>query len=184
MRNSHSTDNQYCSPAHLGFDTANTLTSLSPRDEPYGQRTNQAIKGLTYASGFLHPLAVACAFVAFLIAAASQRFGFLVAAGLAAFTALIALIVFVIDGAMYAIVRSHVALHEKEVVETVTRVAWGAGLQCTAAAFAVLLLATAFSVFSCIGDRKVKAHKKKSGAVYYEVGFPAMGHHVVYSVSK
>ncbi|KAM0756562.1 pali-domain-containing protein [Meredithblackwellia eburnea MCA 4105] len=179
----HDTTSPDCTKAHIGYNASIPLTALSPSDEPYGSISGGSLNKLTYAL-VLHPVAGATMLVAFVISALSHRFGYLFAAFLAAFGTLLTVIAFAVDAIMYGIVRVHVALHEEQVVGTVTKVTWGLGLKLAASAIATGVLAVVLTAFSCFADRRrQKEQGKKStgaGVVYHELGVPVGGKYAAY----
>ncbi|GAA6000719.1 hypothetical protein JCM10207_004623 [Rhodosporidiobolus poonsookiae] len=134
-----------CMDAQVGFDASEFISDSLPGVSSISDTVDAATSGLV-----LHQVCCGLAFLAFLIAAASFRFGFLFAALVAAFTWLLTLVLVIIDIVIFAILK-----HKANDISTISA-KYGAAFWCTIAAFIVLFVASFATCFACFTDRRSK----------------------------
>ena len=118
----------------------------------------------------MHIVSAALTFCAFLVAAFSQRFGFIAAAVLAGISWLVSVITIAVDLALFLPARSKLR-------DSGATVSFGIGFWCTVAAIVLLFVGAIATVFSVCTDRKKKNEPDYASLpppMAYAYGQPAM----------
>lgn len=152
-----------CSSAKLGFELTTALQFA------FGQNIiNESLNKLTYGL-VLHIVSAGLTLVAFVIAALSQRFGYIAAAILAGLAWIFSVITIAVDLALFLPARS-------KLTDSGATVSWGVGFWCTVAAIVLLFFGAIATLFSTCTERK----KKRLGATGQEYAYvrdpPVMGY--------
>lgn len=150
-----------CSSAKLGYELTTALQFA------FGQSVvNTSLNKLTYGL-VLHMVTAGLTLIAFLIAALSQRFGFIASAVIAGLAWVFSLITMAIDLALFLPARS-------KLQDSGASVSWGIGFWCAVAATVLLFFGALFTLFSVCTDRK----KKRLGVKGPEYAYvpPVMGY--------
>jgi len=140
-----STDQDYCSGRSVGYDISGEIAALGI--PPFGSTKASALNGLTKGL-VLHPVAAGIAFLAFLLAVSSHRFGYLVASGIAFIAWIFTLVCMAIDFSLFGAIKSHVN-RNSDIVATYGLLTW-----LTLTAFVILFFATPVVCAACITARQ------------------------------
>ncbi|GAA5862581.1 hypothetical protein JCM8547_002114 [Rhodosporidiobolus lusitaniae] len=134
-----------CTKTEVGYDATQFISDELPGVSTLSSTVDAATSGL-----ILHPICCGLAFLAFLIAACSYRFGFIFAALIASFTWVVTLVLLIIDIVIFTVLK-----HKAEDINTVSA-HFGAGFWCTVAALILLFISVFATCFACFSDRRTK----------------------------
>ncbi|GAA5916396.1 hypothetical protein JCM6882_001546, partial [Rhodosporidiobolus microsporus] len=135
----------HCTDTGVGYDASELISDSLPGVRSLSDTVDNVTSALV-----LHPICCGLAFLAFLVAAASYRFGFIFAALTAAFTWVITLVLVIVDIVLFTVLK-----HKADDIATVSA-HYGAGFWCTVAALILLFIASFATCFSCFSDRRTK----------------------------
>ncbi|GAA5871852.1 hypothetical protein JCM8547_003287 [Rhodosporidiobolus lusitaniae] len=145
-----------CTSAQVGYEIPSILiTAAEATGSSVSDTAQDAIKAVTKAL-VLHPVACGVSFFAFLIAACSDRLGFLCASLIAILAAILALIVMVLDLVLFYVVRRWLRDNDLDV-----DVSYSYGTWLTVAAFACLFVGVFATACACLSDRRRKRRGEK-----------------------
>ncbi|GAA5973334.1 hypothetical protein JCM11641_003077 [Rhodosporidiobolus odoratus] len=142
-----------CSSTGTGYNLPPIIVSLAEATGTISDSTESAIHAVTTAL-VLHPVACGVSFLAFIIAGCSDRLGYLFAALVAAFAAIIALICMILDLVLFYVVKKYLQ-HNNLPVD----ISYSTGTWLTVAAFACLFVGVFATACACITDRR---HRRRS----------------------
>ncbi|GAA5875299.1 hypothetical protein JCM1840_001922 [Sporobolomyces johnsonii] len=139
-----------CSSPKVGYTLPTVLSTLASSTGAISSDAQSTIEAVSKAF-VLHPVVCGVAFFAFLVAAVSDRLGFLFAALIAALAAVLALVCMVLDLVFFYVVRRY-ADHENLDIS----ISYSDGTWVTVAAFACLFFSVFFVACACVTDRRRK----------------------------
>ncbi|GAA6034976.1 hypothetical protein JCM8097_002122 [Rhodosporidiobolus ruineniae] len=142
-----------CSSTKVGYDLPSVLVDLATSTGVLSTSAEKAINATTSAL-VLHPVACGVSFLAFLVAACSDRLGYLFAALIAVLAAVIALISMVLDLVLFYVVKKWIKDHDVPVT-----VEYSYGTWLTVAAFACLFVGVFATACACVTDRR---HRRRA----------------------
>lgn len=145
-----------CTSSQVGYQVPQVLLTLGEITGVLSSSTESAVNAVTSAL-ILHPIAAGLSFLAFLIAACSDRLGFLCASLMAALATLAALAAMILDLVLVAVVRSY--LNRNSTVDSLVDVSYETGTWLTVAAFACLFLGVFTTCCACLTDRRRRRNK-------------------------
>ncbi|GAA5929183.1 hypothetical protein JCM3775_006757 [Rhodotorula graminis] len=145
-----------CTSSQVGYQVPQVLLTVGELTGVLSSSTESAVNATTSAL-ILHPIAAALSFLAFLIAACSDRLGFLCASLTAALACLVALAAMVLDLVLVAVVRSY--LNRNSAVNAAVDVSYEVGTWLTVAAFACLFVGVFTTCCACLTDRRRRRNK-------------------------
>lgn len=158
----HAQASDICSSPSVGWSLTTALSFAFGNDY-----INEALNRVTYGL-VMHIVACAITFLAFIIAACSNRFGYVIAAVFASIAWLATLVTLAIDLAVVLPARSRLT-------DAGATVEFGIGFWCTIAAAVTLFLGAIAKLFSLCTERSKKRRGGK-GQSYAAVVPPVMGH--------
>ncbi|KAJ7153565.1 hypothetical protein C8R43DRAFT_1126842 [Mycena crocata] len=132
-------DDNLCTPTALGYKIADEISAIGFGDISDASATS--LHGLTEAF-ILHQIAAGIAGMAFLMAACSDRLGYLFASLVAFFAFLISLAAVIIDFIVFGFIRNHVNKMDGSA-------AFGKAIWMVLAATAVLFIGSIATCFAC-----------------------------------
>ncbi|KAK4685952.1 hypothetical protein P7C73_g4180, partial [Tremellales sp. Uapishka_1] len=150
-----------CTGSHLGYE----VTTASGAIGGY-TFVNNHLETLTKAL-ILHPIATGIAFIAFLIAAASDHIGFLFASMVAFLAFIVSLAAMVIDFVLFGIVKHEINNN------TTANASFATAIWLTLAATVILFFA---SIIVCCGCFTGRRHKRNSEKGYDQTGYVGNGY--------
>ncbi|GAA5822349.1 hypothetical protein JCM3770_000529 [Rhodotorula araucariae] len=139
-----------CTRTQVGYQLPSALVSLAESAGVLSNTEQSAINAVTTAL-ILHPVACGVSFFAFLIAACSDRLGFICASLIATLAAALALVAMILDLVLVKVVREW---FDRNSLDTVVDVAYGVGTWTTVAAFACLFVGVFTTLCACVTDRR------------------------------
>ncbi|GAA5918595.1 hypothetical protein JCM21900_000415 [Sporobolomyces salmonicolor] len=139
-----------CSPTKVGYTLPTVLSTLASATGTISSDAQSTIDAVSKAF-VLHPIACGVTFFAFLVAAVSDRLGFLFAALIAALAAVLALVCMVLDLVFFYVVRRYADDQNLDIA-----VSYSTGTWVTVAAFACLFFSVFFVACACVTDRRRK----------------------------
>lgn len=149
-----------CSPKHLGYNIQNVLGEISNWDV-----VNNSINGLTKAL-IVHAIAAGLAFIGFVIALISHKFGNILAAVIAFLAFVCSLVAMALDFAIFGVVKSHINKNN------LGHAKYGAATWVTVVATILLLFSIIFVLIQCCC-----CHRDRSrAAVHHDDGIHHDGH--------
>ncbi|BGP37412.1 hypothetical protein JCM10450v2_001322 [Rhodotorula kratochvilovae] len=139
-----------CTSTQVGYQLPSALISLAESAGVLSDTEQTAINAVTSAL-ILHPIACGVSFFAFLIAACSDRLGFICASLIATLAAALALVAMILDLVLVAVVRKW---FDRNSLDGVVDVSYSVGTWTTVAAFACLFVGVFTTLCACVTDRR------------------------------
>ncbi|GAA5998055.1 Rim9p [Rhodotorula paludigena] len=147
--------NDACTGTQVGYELPAALAQIASSTGILSDDAQSAIRAVT-AALILHPIACGVSFFAFLIAACSDRLGFICASLIAILAAILALIAMILDLILVIFVRHW---FEDNNLDGLVDVDYSYGTWTTVAAFACLFVAVFATLCACIRDRRQRRYK-------------------------
>lgn len=139
----------------MGYQLPTVLVTLAQATGVLSDSAQDAINAVTSAL-ILHPIACGLSFFAFLIAACSDRLGFLCASLTALLAAIVALAAMILNLVLVTVVRAWLS---KNNVDQFVDVSYEVGTWLTVAAFACLVVGVLTTCCACFTDRRRRRNK-------------------------
>ena len=149
-----------CSGRGVGYDVSSAASQFAG----VGNYDNTAADRATRAL-ILHPIAAGIAFIAQIIALASNQFGFLCASLIVFLAFLVSMVCLVLDFALFGVVRNAINGNVAGSPASYGNASW-----MVLGATAALLISTLFTLFACCcgGDRR---SSRRYGKGYHDSGY-------------
>ncbi|GAA6024837.1 hypothetical protein JCM11491_005672 [Sporobolomyces phaffii] len=144
-----------CSSTRLGYELPPIISEIATLSGTIDQSTQNTIRNVTKAF-VIHPIACGIAFLAFLIAACSDRIGFLCASLVTLFTFVVTAACVVLDIVFFYVVRRYVEDH----YDVDVNISYSAGTWVTVAALACEFVGFFATCCACVTARR-KARRNK-----------------------
>jgi len=144
-----------CTSSQVGYQLPTVLVTLAQATGVLSDSAQDAINAVTSAL-ILHPIACGLSFFAFLIAACSDRLGFLCASLTALLAAIVALAAMILNLVLVTVVRAWLS---KNNVDQFVDVSYEVGTWLTVAAFACLVVGVLTTCCACFTDRRRRRNK-------------------------
>ncbi|BGP29409.1 hypothetical protein JCM10296v2_001148 [Rhodotorula toruloides] len=146
-----------CTKAQVGYQLPPALINLAEQTGVLSNTAENAIEATTKAL-ILHPIACGVSFLAFLIAAVSDRLGFICAALIAFVAMLCAAVAMVLDIVLFYVLKAYL---EKNNIGSLVSVSYSVGTWTTVTAFCCLFIGMFFTLCACITDRRRRRRDEK-----------------------
>lgn len=162
-----STDQDYCSGVHIGYNPADIMSEIDKTT--FNTASTDTTKALTRVM-VLHPVAAGLAFIAFLLALGAGICGALLSAFVSLLTLIVVVVVLACDFVLFGIIKNHI--NDRSEDASGSHASFGAGIWTLVAALIVLVLGTLVVLSTCLSSRmhKKRARASKSADAGYAAG--------------
>ena len=154
MLTSHSTDQDYCSGSHIGYDPARIMAAAD--HSSISEIAAGTSDGLTRVM-ILHPIACGVAFIAFLTSLGAGIVGSLAGAMIAFVAWVLTIVSLAVDFSLFGIIHHHVNNDGSG-----SHAYFGSGMWCLVVAFVCLFFGMLIVFFTCCAARREKKRTAKS----------------------